>query len=607
MPGLVGCVTKRPREWAELQVERMVESLRHESFYATGTWSDESLGVYVGWISRRNSFDGGLPLRNGRGDVVLLFSGEEYPEPGSVRCLREEGHAVDSGGASCLVHRYQGSASYFAGLNGRFHGLLADQNRGVATLFNDRYGMHRLFFHEAKETFYFGAEAKAILAVCPELRRSNPQSLGELISLGCILEDRTLFDGICALPAGSAWQIRRGSIENKARYFHPREWEEQEALEPETYYREIQQVLSANLPRYFIGREQVGIALTGGLDTRVILSLRKPAPHSLPCYTFGGTFRESHDVRIARKVAALCEQPYSVIPAGRELLSRFSDYAQRSIYRTEGSVDVSRAPDLYFSERAREIAPAKVVGTYGSEILRRAVMFKPKALTPGVFQSECLGLVRQAEQTYSAHRREHPVTFAAFMQSPWYHHGVLALEESQLSVRSPYLDNDFVRTVFRAPQSGSANDDIRLRLVRDGNHALGLIPTDRGLGGTAGPIAETFSHVLREFTFKAEYAYDYGMPQWVSRLDHAFRSLRLERLFLGRHKMVHFRVWYRDLLAEYVRQVLLDTRTLSRPYLERNGVEKVVYGHLKEGRNYTMEIHRLLTLELLHRLFLDGG
>ena len=51
MPGLVGCVTKRPREWAERQLVQMVESLRHESFYVTGTWSDESLGVYVGWIS----------------------------------------------------------------------------------------------------------------------------------------------------------------------------------------------------------------------------------------------------------------------------------------------------------------------------------------------------------------------------------------------------------------------------------------------------------------------------------------------------------------------------------------------------------------------------
>ena len=108
-----------------------------------------------------------------------------------------------------------------------------------------------------------------------------------------------------------------------------------------------------------------------------------------------------------------------------------------------------------------------------------------------------------------------------------------------------------------------------------------------------------------EFTFKAEYAYDYGMPQWVSRVDHYLSPLHLERLFLGRHKLLHFRVWYRDSLSDYVRQMLLDPKTLSRPYLERKGVEAVVRGHLGGGLNHTTEIHKLLTLELLHRLFLD--
>ena len=44
MPGIVGLMTQKPRDWAEPQLARMVESMRHESFYVTGTWSDESLG-----------------------------------------------------------------------------------------------------------------------------------------------------------------------------------------------------------------------------------------------------------------------------------------------------------------------------------------------------------------------------------------------------------------------------------------------------------------------------------------------------------------------------------------------------------------------------------
>src|SRR5206468_8923128 len=113
---------------------------------------------------------------------------------------------------------------------------------------------------------------------------------------------------------------------------------------------------------------------------------------------------------------------------------------------------------------------------------------------------------------------------------------------------------------------------------------------------------------LRHFlglTFKAEYAYDYGMPQWMARIDHLLSAFHLERLFLGRHKFSHFRVWYREALSGYLREMLLDSRTLSRPYLQRNTLEAVVQGHLKGDRNYTGAIHQVLTLELLHRIFLD--
>ena len=84
------------------------------------------------------------------------------------------------------------------------------------------------------------------------------------------------------------------------------------------------------------------------------------------------------------------------------------------------------------------------------------------------------------------------------------------------------------------------------------------------------------------------------------------RVSHLERLILGRHKPFHFRVWYRDALAGYLRETLLDERALSRPYIERKNLEAVVEGHLKGNRNFTVELHKALTLELAHRIFVDG-
>jgi asparagine synthase (glutamine-hydrolysing) len=201
MPGIVGLITRMPREQATAELFRMVEVLRHEDFYATGTWTDESSGVYVGWVARTGSFSDGMPLRNERGDV-LIFSGEDFPEPGTAQRLRERGHELDAAGCDYLVHLYEEDPCFPAGLNGRFHGLLIDRNLGTAALFNDRYGMHRMYYHESRDALYFAAEAKAILAVRPELRTIDPQAMGEFVSCGCTLEGRSLFRGVRLLPGG---------------------------------------------------------------------------------------------------------------------------------------------------------------------------------------------------------------------------------------------------------------------------------------------------------------------------------------------------------------------------------------------------------------------
>lgn len=607
MPGIVGLITRMPREQAVPQLVRMVETLRHESFYTTETWIDESSGVYVGWAARRGSFSEGMPLRNERGDVVLVFSGEEFPDPGTAKRLKVQGHQLDVNGPSYLVHLYEEDSSFPAGLNGRFHGLLTDRNRGTAMLFNDRYGMHRIYFYQSEDAFYFAAEAKAILAVRPELRRMDSRGLGEFIACGAVLENRTLFEGIHVLPPASAWAFRNGSLQKKDSYFQPKEWENQGKLDTESYYRELRQTLTRNLPRYFEGCEQIGMSLTGGLDTRMILACRKPDPGSLPCYTFGSMFRENQDVRVARRVAEISNQSHRIITAGQEFLSQFPRYAERAVYLTDGCVDVGRAPDLYLSEKAREIAPIRMTGNYGGEILRGVRTFKPVEPAAGLFCPELLSDIHLAAKTYAEILHSHPVSYAAFQQSPWSLYGVLALEQTQLTMRSPFLDNDFVRTVFRSPISALSSNEVSLRLVADGNRTLLGVPTDRGLAGDRGGIKGAASRGLLEFLFKAEYASDMGMPQWLARVDHALSPLRPGQFFLGRHKPFHFRVWYRDGLAGYVREMLLDPRSLSRSYIERKGLEVVVEGHLRGNRNYTTEIHKLLTLEILHRRFLDGS
>ena len=536
----------------------------------------------------------------------MVLSGEEFSDPDDSYFFERRDKASDTRQKSFLLKRLQEGKAFAAGLNGRFQGLLVDRSAGTASLFNDRYGLHRVYYHAAADAFYFAAEAKSILAVKPELRAIDPRGLGELVSNGCVLENRSVFREVGVLPPASLWSFRQGSIDTKDSYFHPSEWEQQEPLDLESYYQQVRSIFSRNIPRYFGGDQRVAVSLTGGLDSRMIMAWLRAPQGAVPCFSFGGMYRDCRDVTVARSVAKLCGQPHELILLGEEYLSKFAHYSDRTVYLSDGCVDVSHSPDLYINEQAREIAPVRMTGNYGGEVLRSIRAFKPVEPPAGLFTPDFLRSIGQARQTYAGLINVHPLTFSAFRQAPWHHYGLLSLEETQLALRSPYLDNEFVQTVFRAPKSTLSSNDISIRLIRDGNPALAQLYTDRGLAGNRGPLLSSAYRNFLEFTFKAEYAYDYGMPQWVARTDNAFRALHLERLFLGRHKFYHFRLWYRDQLAKVVQEILLDPRALSRAYVNRQGLEAIVAGHVSGNRNYTTAIHRLLTLEHLHRNFIDA-
>ena len=146
---------------------------------------------------------------------------------------------------------------------------------------------------------------------------------------------------------------------------------------------------------------------------------------------------------------------------------------------------------------------------------------------------------------------------------------------------------------------------MQLRLIAEGNPALSKTGTDRALLYKSVSIVTKIMHLYQEFTFKAEYAYDYGMPQWLAVFDHMFEPFHLEKLFLGRHKFYHFHVWYRDELSEYIKNILLDPKTRKRPYLNGQYIEKIVKEHTSGIRNYTSEIHRILTSELIQRHLIE--
>jgi asparagine synthase (glutamine-hydrolysing) len=602
MPGILGIVSRqRPPEECAALVKSMVSCAKHELFYVTDTYSEDRMGLFVGWTCHEDSFSDCLPIWNERKDICLIFSGEDFSDPADINALRRRGHEFHSGDASYLVHLYEEmGCAFLEKLNGWFSGALLDFREQKLVLFNDRYGVNRVYYHEDSRGFYFSSEAKSLLNVLPRTRQLELQSLGELLSCEAVLQNRTLFPGISLLPPASCWVFSAGEPLKKKTYFKPETLEPQLELNETNFYQKFKETWLRILPRYFGGTQQIGLSLTGGIDSRMILAWAPHAAGALPCYTWAGKYRDCADVKIARKAAGICNQPHTPIPVNDDFIRNFPTLAERAVYISDGTMDVAGSIDLYVQKLARQIAPVRLSGVCGGEILRRLVMFKPDPPERSFFDPELGCSFDQAAETYNNELQGHRLSFTAFKQAPWFMASKFGLERSQVTYRTPYFDNDLVALSYRTP-SNLLDNRPALRLIAEGNPALGKIGTDRGLTFPSIPGVTLARHWYQEFTFKAEYAYDYRMPQWVARIDHILAPLRLERLFVGRHKFHHFRIWYRDELAPRLREILLDPAARCRPYLRPGALEKMLNAHTSGTRNYAFEIHKVLTLEFIQR------
>lgn len=611
MPGITGIFGPVYANGNVAALPRMTGPMLHEDFYSSGDYVNRELGLCVGFVSAEPSRPPKLTWDDS-GEIGCFIFGEAITGSADAELA--------------LVNLYEKlDLDALERLSGCFSGILVDLRDRQAILFNDRYGLNRIYIHEQNDNLFFSSEAKSLLAVLPALRELDTRGVAEWLSCGCSLGNRTLFRGISLLPPGSAWIFSRDGGLRKQSYFHPSVWENQPALSPEDYFQQLAAVFPRILGHYTNGSRPVAMSLTGGLDGRMIMAWARPRHGELPCFTFNGSYRDCADVRVARKVAKACGQLHHTISVGDEFLSQFPRLAEQTVRITDGAMDVSGAPGLYVNRLARHIAPIRLTGNYGSEILRRHVAFKPGAVSSEGLSPDFLPEIAAAADTYVEEAHGNQLSFIAFKQVPWHHYARFALEQSQINIRSPFLDNDLVALAFRTPRFSSCSRSISyarsvidtntedasfafdscMRLIAAGNVELSRIPTDRGVTSPAGKWANWFQREYHEFWARAEYAYDYGMPQWLARLDRKLAAFHLEKLFLGRQKYYHFRTWYRHQLASYVKDILLDRRSRSRFYVNGAALEPLVNAHVSGLRNYTTEIHKLLSLELLHRTLLD--
>ena len=605
MPGIAGIITKQPCEGIGEDCSAMVDVMRHEKFYRSGQYLNKDVGVYVGWVCHEHSFADCMPLVSRKKDLVLIFYGENHLNEETASAVAHSGDGIDDFSAQYLLTMYETlGPDFLSRLNGWFCGILIDLRARKATLFNDRYGMSRVYFHEGEDVFLFSSEAKSLLKVRPALRVIQREAMAQYLRYDCVTGGQTLFKDIALLPNGASWVFSDGVLQKKQCYFDLADWERQPHLAHEEFYEKFAATVERVIPRYVKGSQKAALALTGGLDTRLIEAVLRPINGLSSCCTFGGTWGDTFDIVKARQIAAICGQHHETIKLDDNFFKDFPALALRSVYLSDGSHDAFGAHDIYLNRLARQIAPVRLTGKFGSEVIKTRRLIPWRSYNTDFVQPDLRPLLDDLHPR-DRFKQKYCLSTLLFEEIPWYESGRVAIEQSQLTLRTPYLDNDLVKLMFQAESGVRTAGQLQPRYIREKAPELNTILTNMGGLGSGGALLAKMRYLFYRVLFKMEYYYLFATPHWLTWIDRKLEKLHLETIVAGREKFEGYRIWIKTPLGDFIKQALSNPNAHYVEFFDPKAVQRMVARHLAGTHNYLNEINKVLTIELLCTSLID--
>jgi asparagine synthase (glutamine-hydrolysing) len=228
------------------------------------------------------------------GDLIVLFEGYIYDLPPN---LFEEQIAeiLQKDDFLDLLARW------ISERDGEFMVLIFDFRRIRIHVFNDLFGRLPLYYHSENEQFLISREISVVLDTVQP--KSDPLSLASHLLLGFAIGNRTVHEGVHTLPGHS--MIR---IDMKHKSFAVKTYSDPSELlkkkDPTISPEQLKDELSSALKRRIEVCGPSGLALSGGLDSRIIAGMLEEAGIKIPSFTYTRS-KDSNDidVRSARQVA----------------------------------------------------------------------------------------------------------------------------------------------------------------------------------------------------------------------------------------------------------------------------------------------------------------
>jgi asparagine synthase (glutamine-hydrolysing) len=319
-------------------------------------------------LSLVDPFGGHQPMVDPHEDVVIVFNGEIYGFEQARERLEAYGIVFRTRcDTEVLLQLYlHFGPDFVRDLEGEFAFVLVDRRNGRTMLARDRFGVKPLFIAMEAGLLLFGSEAKAILAHPSSRRQLNMTALDRELH-GIVLPQDTLFVGISAVEPGTYLLASRAGVETH-RYAD---------LDPaaagtlsisfDDAAERLESVMTDAVRRRFRGDAEVGLFLSGGLDSSAIAGLAPREPDTaLSAYSidFNGT-AESEGAVAAETARLLSLRGVRLTMDGANLADAF----ERSVWHAETTIpNAHGVAKLLLAQRAKLDVKAVLTGEGADEL-----------------------------------------------------------------------------------------------------------------------------------------------------------------------------------------------------------------------------------------------
>ena len=369
MCGIAGQFNFQRREPVEREtIARMARSIAHRGPDDEGFFIAGPVGLGFRRLSIIDLAGGHQPMSDAEATTRVIFNGEIYNYRELRAELQSKGHQFRTNSdTEVIVHGYkEWGTEVFNRLNGMFGLAIWDARNERLVVARDAMGIKLVYYKIDNRQLTFGSEIRAVLATEDSKPEVDPVALKLFLRFRYTPSPLTIFQGIRKLAPGTMLVVEKGQCREERWYNYTpipfsRPKEDKEAT------RELLELYGAAVRRHLLSDVPVGILLSGGLDSGLLLGLMNEQGGSWPAYTIGyGDSYADDELHDAAETAALLGARHITVRLDQ---GEFERSLPRIVECLEEPIAASSIVPMYFvSQRARQDVKVALIGQGPDEL-----------------------------------------------------------------------------------------------------------------------------------------------------------------------------------------------------------------------------------------------